>query len=99
MRATTSSRRPVRVVTVDWHDRAWRPRIKAQLAGRSDAFRSLAGEKMGRGLIWWGEAAGEPAREGVRPTGSCNIYPHHTTPWLLSGCLLRGHRRIQFPTQ
>jgi len=108
MRAITPFRPPDRVVTVDWHDRAWQPRIKTQLAGLPGAFCGLAGERMGSGTIWWGEATDEPAlarpslattaREDARPTESCKIQHHHRTPWPASGCLLRDRRRIHFST-
>jgi len=45
MRATTSSRRTARVVTIAWHDRAWRPRIKTRWAGLPGACCGLAAER------------------------------------------------------
>jgi hypothetical protein len=45
MRATTPSRRSVRVVTIDWHDCAWRPRIKTRWAGLPGSCYGPAAER------------------------------------------------------
>ena len=93
-----TGRRLPRCLTIDWHDCAWRPRVKVQFTVQPGAFRGLAGEGTGNGTIWWGEATDEPAREDARPTENCKIYHDQSTPWPGSAVLPPARWRIQFPT-
>lgn len=87
MRAITPFRPPARVVTVDWHDRAWRPRITCG-APVSDPARGRSAVRLSNTVfrcdfppsVCAGPGAGVPMAISLR------------------GGLLRDRRRIHFPT-
>jgi len=87
MRALTPFRRTVRVVTADWHDRAWQPRITCG-APVSDPAR-------------WRSVV--RSSESVFPCDfppSVCAGPEAGVPRAISlrGGFLQDHRRILFPT-